>query len=183
MYSRLAFSRLVSAVALILLAGLNEVPVEAHSSSPTPSSTTEQHQHPAATPAQEHGDQDMQMAREGSGTAWLPDTTPMYAIHWPQGPWQFMAHENAFVQFLRDSGDRGDDQFGSINWMMGMAQRNVGGNSRVSFRGMFSAEPWTIGGCGYPDLLASGEQCKGEKIHDRQHPPDTLVEHSAVSHG
>ena len=118
------------------------------------------------------------MAREGSGTAWLPDTTPMYAIHWQRGPWQFMAHENAFVQFLHESGDRGDDQFGSINWIMGMAQRNAG-KGRVMFRGMFSAEPWTIRGCGYPDLLASGEQCKGEQIHDRQHPHDLLMEISA----
>ena len=177
MYSRLAFSRLVGAVGLILLAGLNEVPIEAQSSSP--SSTTEQHQHPAATPAQEHGDHDMQMAREGSGTAWLPDTTPMYAIHWQRGPWQFMAHENAFIQFLRDSGDRGDDQFGSINWIMGMAQRNAG-KGRVMFRGMFSAEPGTIRGCGYPDLLASGEQCNGETIHDRQHPHDLMMELSAA---
>lgn len=49
----------------------------------------------------------------------------------------------------------------------------------MTFRGMFSAEPWTIRGCGYPDLLASGEQCKGEKIHDRQHPHDLLMEISA----
>jgi hypothetical protein len=89
-----------------------------------------------------------------------------------------MAHENAFIQFLDESGDRGDDQFGSINWLMGMAQHKVG-NGRVLFRGMFSAEPWTIGGCGYPDLLASGEQCKGEKIHDRQHPHDLMMELSA----
>src|SRR5215207_134011 len=101
MYSRLAFSRVVGAVALILLAGLNEVPIEAQSSSPP--STTEQHQPPAATPAQEHKDHDMQMAREGSGTAWLPDTTPMYAMHWQRGPWQFMAHGNAFIQFLHES--------------------------------------------------------------------------------
>jgi hypothetical protein len=120
----------------------------------------------------------MQMTREGSGTAWLPDTTPMYALHWQRGPWQFMAHENAFVQVLHESGDRGSEQFGSINWMMGMAQRNVG-SGRVRFQGMFSAEPWTIRGCGYPDLLASGEQCKGEKIHDRQHPHDLLMEISA----
>jgi YHS domain-containing protein len=118
------------------------------------------------------------MAREGSGTAWLPDTTSMYAVHWQHGAWQLMAHENAFVQFLQDSGTRGDDQFGSINWLMGMAQRKVG-DGRVMFRGMFSAEPWTIRGCGYPDLLASGEQCGGQKIHDRQHPHDLLMEISA----
>jgi YHS domain-containing protein len=178
MYSRLAFSRFAGALALALIAGLNAVPVRAQSSSPSQSPTTDQHQHSAATPAQEHEGHDVQMAREGSGTAWLPDSTPMYAIHWQRGPWQFMAHENAFVQFLHESGYRGDDQFGSINWIMGMAQRNAG-KGRVTFRGMFSAEPWTIRGCGYPDLLASGEQCKGQKIHDRQHPHDLLMEVSA----
>ena len=37
-----------------------------------------------------------------------------------------MAHENAFLQFLHESGRRGDDDAGSINWFMGMAQRNAG---------------------------------------------------------
>jgi hypothetical protein len=173
---RVSFSRSAGAGALvvILIAGLNVVPAYAQASSqPAP-----EHQHPGAMPAQEHESPDMQMAREGSGTAWLPDTTPMYAIHWQHGPWQLMAHENAFVQFLHESGERGDEQFGSINWVMGMAQRKVG-NGRVMFRGMFSAEPWTIRGCGYPDLLASGEVCKGEAIHDRQHPHDLLMEISA----
>jgi YHS domain-containing protein len=44
---------------------------------------------------------------------------------------------------------------------------------------MFSAEPWTIRGCGYPDLLASGERCKGEQIHDQQHPHDLAMEIAA----
>src|SRR5438552_1493156 len=120
----------------------------------------------------------MPMAREGSGTAWLPDTTPLYAIHWQRGGWQLMAHENAFIQFAHESGDRGNDQFGSINWIMGMAQRNVG-PGRLQLRGMFSAEPWTIRGCGYPDLLASGERCQGAQIHDQQHPHDLAMEISA----
>jgi hypothetical protein len=97
----------------------------------------------------------------------------MYAIHWSRRDWQLMAHGNAFLQYLYESGDRGHDQLGSINWVMGMAQRNVG-KGRVTLRGMFSAEPWTVGGCGYPDLLASGERCKDEKIRDRQHPHDTM---------
>src|SRR5207248_8232754 len=135
-----------------------------------------QHQHEhAATPEQEHGAEEMPMTREGSGPAWLPDMTPMYAIHWQRAPWQLMAHENAFLQFLHESGDRGDDQFGSINWIMSMAQRKTG-KGRVMLRGMFSAEPGTIRGCGYPDLLASGEQCNGETIHDRQHPHDLMME-------
>jgi YHS domain-containing protein len=162
----------VGAIALALSIGPNSPRASAQSPG------AEEHQHADGAPGQEPGGHDMQMAREGSGTAWLPDTTPMYAMHWQRGPWQFMAHENAFVQFLHDAGDRGHDQFGSINWIMGMAQRNVG-SGRVMFRGMFSAEPWTIRGCGYPDLLASGEECNGQKIHDRQHPHDLFMELSA----
>jgi YHS domain-containing protein len=102
----------------------------------------------------------------------------MYAIHRQKGAWTLMAHENVFVQFLHESGNRGDDQIGSINWIMGMAGRTVGAG-HLAFRGMFSVEPWTIRGCGYPDLLASGEECRGEKIHDRQHPHDLPMEISA----
>src|SRR6266496_147514 len=171
MYRCPSLSRLVGAAALALSIGPNASRAWAQSPAPT----TEQHQHADGAPDQEPGGHDMQMAREGSGTAWLPDTTPMYAIHWQRGAWQFMAHENAFFQFLHESGDRGDDQFGSINWIMGMAQRNLG-PGRLQLRGMFSAEPWTIRGCGYPDLLASGEQCDGRQIHDQQHPHDLAME-------
>ena len=87
MYS-FAFSRLAGPVALVLLAGAHEVPIEAQSSSSSSqTSTTEQHPHPAATPAQEHESHDMQMAREGSGTSWLSDESPMYAIHAQSRGW------------------------------------------------------------------------------------------------
>jgi hypothetical protein len=117
-------------------------------------------------------------AAEGSGTAWLPGESPMYAIHLTAGAWQLMFHENAFLQFLHESGLRGDDQTGSINWVMGMANRSVG-RGTLGLSTMLSAEPWTIGGCGYPDLLASGEQCDGLAIHDRQHPHELFMELSA----
>ena len=124
----------------------------------------------------EHAGHDIaEMSRDGSGTAWLPDESPMYALHGMKGPWTLMFHENVFLQFLHESGTRGDDQMGSINWVMGMAQRNAG-PGRVRFRSMFSAEPWSIAGCGYPDLLATGEECEGQKIHDRQHPHDLFME-------
>jgi hypothetical protein len=116
--------------------------------------------------------------REASGTSWLPDESPMYAIHAQHGSWQLMFHENLFVQFLHESGDRGDDQFGSINWAMGMARRSIG-KGTFSTRAMVSLEPWTIGGCGYPDLLASGERCNDAPIHDRQHPHDLFMELAA----
>ena len=150
---------------------------------------TDQHDaHPSASdrqpPHEMHG-RDMPMddpassSRDASGTAWLPDETPMYAVHRQLRGWMLMAHGNAFVQYLRDSGDRGSDQVGSINWIMGAAERSIGG-ARLTLRSMISAEPWTIRGCGYPDLLATGELCAGEPIHDRQHPHDAVMELAAI---
>lgn len=154
---------------------------------PTPSSPSgQQHQHepppkPATAPPADHSQMDhgaMSAAREGSGTAWLPDASPMYAIHRQQGQWQFMVHGNGFLQYLNEGSYRGSGQLGSINWVMGMAERNLG-SGRLAFRGMFSFEPFTIGGCGYPDLLATGEVCDGGKIHDRQHQHDLFMEVAA----
>lgn len=158
-----------------------------------------QHEHPApsppaqpATKTQQPADQPQdhsQMAheqqgatsaaREGSGTSWLPDASPMYAVHRQRGAWELMAHGNGFVEFLSDTGRRGHDQFGSINWLMGMAHRNIG-SGRFGLRGMFSFEPATIRGCGYPDLLATGERCDGALIHDRQHQHDLFMEIAAT---
>jgi hypothetical protein len=102
----------------------------------------------------------------------------MYGVHRTMGDWHLMGHVNAFAQYLNEASDRAGDQFGSINWMMGMARRAVG-SARVGVRAMFSLEPWTIPGCGYPDLLATGEVCEGEHIHDRQHPHDLFMELAA----
>ena len=115
------------------------------------------------------------MAREGSGTSWQPDSSPMYMRHRQHGPWMLIAHENAFLQYLHESGERGAYQTGSINWLMGMAERTAG-RGHLALRGMVSVEPWTVRGCGYPDLLASGELCSGGTLHDRQHPHDLFME-------
>ena len=173
----------------IFLAGTLSLLVSPHAAfaqAASPAPAVDQHQHvppprPASQPAAAHDQQhgDMATAREGSGTAWLPDSSPMYAIHKQRGPWQFMVHGNGFLQYLNEGGARGSEQFGSINWVMGMAERPVG-PGRLAVRGMFSFEPGTIGGCGYPDLLATGELCNGEAIHDRQHQHDLFMEVAAM---
>lgn len=117
-------------------------------------------------------------AREGSGTSWLPDGTPMYAIHIKAGEWNVMLHDNAFLQYINEGGDRGDSQVGSVNWFMGMATRKVGGGMFTA-RAMLSLEPLTVGKCGYPDLLATGELCHDAPLHDRQHPHDLFMELAA----
>jgi hypothetical protein len=177
----IAPGRALVAAVLFGLLNLATLPVAAQSP------VAGEHEHAAAPQAEgdsppqhdmEHmGDDQSSMppARDGSGTSWLPDETPMYAIHGQAGNWTLMAHGNAFLQYLHESGRRGSAQTGSINWAMGMASRPAAGG-RLQVRGMFSLEPWTIRGCGYPDLLASGEVCNGETIHDRQHPHDVVME-------
>ncbi|HYU77905.1 MAG TPA: hypothetical protein VEK56_02910 [Vicinamibacterales bacterium] len=148
-----------------------------------------EHQHPMepkqqpaegheAMPIEMTGPLGISMARDGSGTSWLPDTTPMYAIHRQAGEWNLMLHGNLFVQYINEGSDRGDDQFGSTNWAMGMAHRDLAGGP-LTLRGMISLEPLTVGACGYPTLLATGEFCDREPIHDRQHPHDLFMEIAA----
>src|SRR5918995_1755496 len=147
-----------------------------HGQHPQPPPDHGQHQQPPAGGASPI---DLPHQRLGSGTSWLPDETPMYAIHGQYGDWELMGHGNLFLQYLRDGGDRGHEQFGSVNWAMGMAQRPLG-EGRLGLRAMLSLEPWTIGGCGYPDLLASGEVCGGLPIVDKQHPHDLFMELGAT---
>jgi hypothetical protein len=187
MYARRVFrSRLIGLFLLLGVVAVAALPVAAQApqAQSEPDAAQEQHRHqsPAQPPTDhaQHGGDAMAMfpVREASGTAWLPEESPMYGLHRPIGSWQVMGHGAAFAQFLYDGGDRGQDQFGSINWLMGMAYRNVAGG-RFGLRGMVSFEPWTVRGCGYPDLLATGERCDGEPIHDRQHQHDLFMELAA----
>ncbi len=117
--------------------------------------------------------------REGSGTAWLPDASPMYARHGRWGAWETMLHGQVYLQYIDEGGDRGDEQLGSINWGMGMLRREAAGGD-LTLRAMMSLEPLTVGECGYPNLLATGEFCDGEPLHDRQHPHDLFMELAAL---
>lgn len=159
-----------------------------------PRHATGQEHHPAPSPADSAAAQDsrattsMGMApgplgeprtRESSGTAWLPDASRMYALHGMAGDWELMLHGALYIHYLDDGGDRGREQFGATNWVMGMATREAGGGS-ISVRAMLSADPVTTSECGYPDLLATGEFCDAEPLHDRQHPHDMFMELAGV---
>ncbi len=116
--------------------------------------------------------------RDASGTAWQPDATPMHAHHFMAGDWMAMAHYNVFAGYDHQSGARGDDQVNSINWFMLMATKRSGEND-LTFRGMFSLEPWTTTTRGYPLLFQSGESYQGQPLVDRQHPHDFFMELAA----
>lgn len=120
------------------------------------------------------------MSRNGSGTAWLPDASPMYGHMFHTSNWMFMLHYNLFLRYnnqdFTNKGTRGADQFDAPNWLMFMGQRKVGGSGLFHFNTMFSLDPLTVGGNGYPLLFQSGETYRGEPLVDRQHPHDLISE-------
>ncbi|TRZ89441.1 hypothetical protein D4R89_06080, partial [bacterium] len=126
------------------------------------------------------------IAREGSGTSWQPDSSPVFAWHAPAGSWALMVHGGAFLRYTSQdagrAGTRGGRKIDAPNWIMIMAQppRGVGGG--FSFRAMFSFDRLTEGGSGYPLLFQTGETWKGAALVDRQHPHDLLSELS-ISYG
>src|SRR5216110_1944874 len=119
------------------------------------------------------------MERMGSGTTWIPDAVPLPARHVMTGSWLLMLHGFGFVQYDRQGGPRGDDQFGSLNWAMLMASRDLFGG-RFQARTMLSLDPATVTNRGYPLLLQSGESHRGQPLHDRQHPHDFWMELGAL---
>ncbi len=119
------------------------------------------------------------MDRMGSGTTWIPDAVSLPARHFMLGSWEIMAHGFAFVQEDVQGGKRGASQFGSLNWTMLMASREIGGG-RFQARTMLSLDPLTVTARGYPLLLQSGEAYRGQPLHDRQHPHDFLMELGAL---
>jgi hypothetical protein len=117
--------------------------------------------------------------RQGSGTSWVPEAVLMPFRHALWGKWDIMSHWNVFGQYITQRGPRGDSQFGSINWSMVMASRPLLGG-RLQLRAMNSLEAATVGRCGYPHLLQTGETCRGVPNHDRQHPHDFFMETAAL---
>ncbi|CAN5393920.1 hypothetical protein BH09BAC6_BH09BAC6_06810 [soil metagenome] len=123
------------------------------------------------------------MGRDGSGTSWLPDASPMYGIMLNSGKWSYMLHGSIALRYtkqdLLNKGSRGGDQLDAPNWFMGMAQRNVGKNGLLHFNVMMSLDRLTEGGDGYPLLFQTGESWNGVPLVDRQHPHDLFSELSA----
>ncbi len=146
----------------------------------------------------EHGGHSMQMSstidiadpmnREGSGTSWLPDSSPMYA-------WSKMYGDGGMLmlmgtQFLRytqigssrdvsAAGKGGRSRFDAPNMFMAMYSRPLTKRSQLGLRVMASLDPAIECGYGYPLLYQSGELFRGEPIHDRQHPHDFISELAA----
>ena len=116
------------------------------------------------------------MSREGSGTSWLPDSSPMYGRMFMFGENMLMLHGAIFPRYTNVSTRRGDDRIDAPNWFMAMYSHPLGDYAQFGSRLMMSLDPLTEGGRGYPLLFQSGESWNGEPLHDRQHPHDLFDE-------
>ena len=129
------------------------------------------------------------MSREGSGTAWVPVSSPTYAYMKMYGDGSMlMLHGTAFLRYTsvgssRDvsiAGKGSRSRFDAPSMFMAMYTKPVGDKSQIGLRAMMSLDPLIERGYGYPLLYQSGELYRGEPIHDRQHPHDFVSELAAT---
>jgi hypothetical protein len=145
-------------------------------------SSHEMHQHPSSRghememSMQSSIDLADPMSREGSGTSWLPDSSPMYGKMFMFGEDMLMLHGAIFPRYTNVSTRRGDDRIDAPNWIMGMYSHPLGDNTQIGGRLMMSLDPLTEGGRGYPLLFQTGESWHDQPLHDRQHPHDLFDE-------
>lgn len=133
-------------------------------------------------------DLNVPMSQESSGTAWVPESTPMFArMKMFRDGSMLMFHGNMFLRYTSVNTDRdlsvagrGDNErFDAPSMFMAMYSKSLTKRSQIGFRAMVSLDPIIERGFGYPLLYQSGELYRGEKIHDRQHPHDFFSELSA----
>ncbi len=83
-------------------------------------------------------------------------------------PWRLAAAGRAFAQYMQSTTARGARAFGSANWfMLGLGRQSS--RAALTFDVMGSAEPVTLGECGYPRLLTPGFLCFANVLEDRDH--------------
>lgn len=152
---------------------------------PMPPATPPAHDHvPATEPmptAMEMGASPIgiPMSRDGAGTSWLPDSTPMYGLMRQSGQWHLMYHGAAHLAYDAMNGPRCDEKLILPNWAMLMAYRDVGMRDQWRLAAMLSLDPMTVGGSGYPLLFQTGETWNDEPLIDHQHPHNFFTELSA----
>jgi hypothetical protein len=118
------------------------------------------------------------MSRDGSGTSWQPQASPMAGVHAMAGDWMVMGHALINGVYVNQGGPRGGDK-GFVAGMVGVMAQRQAGPGTLGLRAMLSPDPF-MGKSGYPLLLAAGESADGaETLIDRQHPHDLFMELSA----
>ncbi len=118
--------------------------------------------------------------RESSGTSWVPDSSPQEGFHIMRKDWMLMFNGYSYLVWDQQGGRQGGKKIFNENMFMFMAQKDFNA-STLAFRTMFSLEALTIGNCGYPLILQTGETCNGiTPLINKQHPHDLFMELALV---
>ncbi len=124
--------------------------------------------HPMDVPMTHAFSLNLPMNRNGSGTGWLPDASPMYGYMIHSKKWMYMVHGSIFLRYnnqnFNNDDKRGDSKFDAPTWFMLMGQRKVGEKGLFHFSSMLSLDPVIEGGKGYPLLFQTGESYKGQSL-------------------
>ena len=117
--------------------------------------------------------------REGSGTSWQPDSSPMFMDMLPSAGRYELSVMGTFKTGYVDPGSkRVSPQLFSDSMYMLMARRETGGGT-IGLNFMGSLDPLLNGERGVPDLFQTGETAYGKPLVDRQHPHNFWSEISA----
>jgi hypothetical protein len=115
-----------------------------------------------------------------SGTAWLPNSSPLTGYTLQQKSWSFLFRGNVFARYtgqdITRSGNRGAAKFDAPNWFSGMVARPISARTTIMLRTGLSLERLTEGAGGYPLLFQTGVTYDNKLLIDRQHPMDLFTE-------
>ncbi len=114
--------------------------------------------------------------REGSGTSWQPDSSPMFMkeLH-PLGGFEFSAMGTIQGGYVAAGGKRGDKGFFSNSMLMLMGRRELGGGT-LGLHFMTSLDPVLNGRKGVPNLLQNAFTVHDADVTDRKDPHNIFAE-------
>ena len=124
---------------------------------------------------------DWKANREGSGTSWQPDSSPMFSkILSPLGGFNFDLMGTIQAGYVNDGGKRGNKGLFTNSMLMLMGNEKLGGGI-LGLHFMTSLDAIINGRYGVPNLFQTGTEVNGVPIAD-QKDPHNLISELALSY-
>ena len=117
--------------------------------------------------------------REGSGTSWQPDSSPMFMKMLPSlGGFELGTMGTLQAGYVDAGGRRGDQGFFSSSMLMLMGRKDLEGGT-LGLHFMTSLDPLLNGARGNPNLFQNAFDVHGVSIGDRKDPHNIFAELAA----